>query len=130
MANASETSPQMIVNNNIYPTFVDPNNWEWPDEDKALWTEASPRWQEFSHRWCSAAKSDLPDPETPKALSLEPLNKDDLTLVLPTAIFIRRSDVTMFERIWQAASFPNTGFIITGQPGTGMYYIYYCHTRC
>ena len=92
------------------------------------WNQAPDEWQAFLARWRSTtAHPPLANSDTP-TLSLGHLNVSELPRDFPSTIFVRKSYIQMFHRIWLCAlALPGTkrGVVITGQPGTGMYSITY-----
>ena len=110
----------------LLPTFVDPDNWEWTAEYRALWTPARENWQNFCTKWYGATESQSASPESP-LLSLEPL--PGLELSTSSSILVRNSYVTMFDTVWTRAisSAGHNGVIITGQPGIGAHLLSQIH---
>ena len=111
----------IIVRLDLLPTFVDPDNWEWKAESKAVWMPAGENWQNFRTKWYGVTESQSASPEFP-FLSLEPLPNIDWHST-SSLILVRESYVTMFDTVWAQAitSEGSNGVIITGQPGIGAY---------
>ena len=116
----------IIVRLDLLPTFVDPYNWEWKDESKAVWMPAEENWQKFCTKWYGVTESQSASPEFP-LLSLEPLPELDLST--SSSILVRESYVTMFDTVWARAisSRGRKGVIIAGQPGIGAYLLSHIH---
>jgi hypothetical protein len=122
----------IIVRLDVLPIFVDPDNWEWKAESRAVWKPAEENWRHFCAKWYGATESQsasLVDPKSP-SLSLEPL-PPRLDPSISSSIFVRNSYVTMFDIVWARAisSQGRHGVILTGQPGNGAYlhsHIHYC----
>ena len=54
-------------------------------------------------------------------MSLEPLPL--FCYEKSVSIFIRKCYVELFDTIWKLGTSMDTGVIITGQPGTGVYFV-------
>jgi hypothetical protein len=106
------------------PTFVDPDNWEWKAESRAIWMPAGKNWQNFCTKWYGV-ESQSASP----FLSLEPLGPLDKLDPSISSILVRESYVTMFDTVWAQviASEGSNGVIITGQPGIGVYLLSHIH---
>jgi len=122
--NAGERARLRACGYRPYRIFVDPDNWEWKAESKAVWEPAEENWRQFHANWYGATGSQsasLVDPKSP-SLSLEPL-PPGLDPSISSSIFIRESYVRMFDTVWAKAMARQGrhGVIITGQPGTGAY---------
>ena len=116
----------IIVRLDLLPTSVDPDNWEWDDKFRAVWTPAGENWQNFCTKWYGATESQSVSPEFP-FLSLEPL--PGLGLSTSSSILVRNSYVAMFDTVWAQAiaSDGRDGVIITGQPGIGAHLLSHIH---
>ena len=97
------------------PIFVDPNNWEWTPQSRATWVLAEEPWQEFRSKWYGAEPAANHSP----TLSLEPLPLWDSI----SSIVVRECYPKIFDNIWACglSSHGDTGVIVTGQPGIGVY---------
>ena len=116
----------IIVRLDLLPTFVDPNNWEWKAQSRAVWTPAEEDWQTFCTKWYGATESQSASPEFP-SLSLEPL--PGFGFSASSSIYVRDSYVTMFNTVWARAitSYGRIGVIIAGQPGIGAHLLSQIH---
>jgi hypothetical protein len=105
------------------PIFVDPNNWEWTPKSRATWELAEEPWQEFRSKWYGAE----PAANHSSTLSLEPLPLWDSI----SSILVRECYPKMFDNIWACglSSQGDTGAIVTGQPGIGVYLPAYLQFR-
>ena len=112
----------MRVRSSYVLTYLDPDNWEWRVESRAVWKPAEEPWRDFHAKWYGATESQstlLVDPKS-SSLSLEPL-PPGLDASISSSIFVRNAYV-MFDTVWAKASIAKqgrNGVIITGQPGTG-----------
>jgi len=106
--------PSSIVSDHIHE---DPANWTWRDRGCQKWEKLKKgdRWQEFADKWRNL-----------KDLNLEDLSGsflDDLALPVSqdNTLMVRKCYVEAEKLVWKRAlCFPDTGVIITGQPGSGM----------
>jgi hypothetical protein len=128
LVSESNHAHAIIVRLDLFLIFVDPHNWEWKPEYRAIWEPAEAHWQLFCAKWYGATESQSAFLVAP-SLSLEPLPR--LFDPFVSSIFIRDSYVTMFDTVWAKAiaSEGRDGVIITGQPGTGAYLLPHIHYR-
>ena len=129
LKNAGEQAQSRGCDNrplDLLPTFVDPNNWEWKAQSRAVWTLAEEDWQTFCTKWYGATESQSTSPEFP-SLSLEPL--PGFGFSASSSIYVRDSYVTMFNTVWARAitSYGRIGVIIAGQPGIGAHLLSQIH---
>ena len=79
-------------------------------------------WRAFNDRWYGNVDSRLD--ESSALLDVSGIGGDI------ESIIVLQSYVTMFDHIWARAfgdDFPETGFIITGQPGIGVSLLFLLH---
>ena len=83
---------------------------------------AEENWPAFNDRWYGNVGSRLD--ESSALLDVSGIGSDI------ESIIVLQSYVTMFDHIWARAfgdDFPETGFIITGQPGIGVSLLFLLH---
>ena len=116
LANASEFSHRSFIGSDH--VHADPDNWTWHNRQRNQWTkfnEDEP-WPKFMDRWCKQEEG--LDQEDPSKLFLIDLA---LPVSLDKGLMVRKCYVEAEKLVWKTAlSFPDTGAIITGQPGIGM----------
>jgi len=96
----------------IYSDVLDLERWEWDEESRQKWEEANKAIQDFYKRWRDSASTDIEH-----EVHLGRINKLDR---MPRRLIVRKAYKTLFDRIWQRAFYmPDTGVVVTGQPGIG-----------
>ena len=108
----------IIIRLDLLPTLVDPGNWEWNAESRAVWMLAGERWQTFRKNWHGVPGGQSASPGFQFLLPLPAVDPS-----ISSSILVRESYVTMFDTVWAQAmrSKGRKGVIITGQPGIGTY---------
>ncbi|GJJ07082.1 hypothetical protein Clacol_001281 [Clathrus columnatus] len=102
---------------------ADLTQWEWLKGSKRRWEKAEPPVQEFYNKWRSSSGS---------ALSQEiNIGRIPQFRNAPKQFIVRDSYKTMFDHIWERAfQQPDTGVVLTGQPGVGKtYFLWYALIR-
>ena len=95
--------------------YIESENWTW--DDQSGWKFAGKEWQEFNRLWYGNVDRRL-ESDDPSVT----LDAVDIGAIVQR-IIVRPSYVTMFDQVWAQAFMwrdPESGVIITGQPGTGV----------
>ena len=94
----------------LTPLYIVSENWVW---DQSGWKPARDNWQAFNNLWYGNVDKD----------SSVSLDAGDIGAGIQK-IIVLPSYLTMFDHVWAGGfvwNYPNAGgFIITGQPGTGV----------
>ncbi len=96
-----------------------------------MW-ECAEDWQEFNTKWYG---SQCTLPHDPKSPSLSLGSRLSALGNFPSEILVRECYGMMFDRVWAKAmaSGGKIGSLLTGQPGTGLYFLFhlhYCNKLC
>ncbi|KAF8345309.1 hypothetical protein F5887DRAFT_1061853 [Amanita rubescens] len=99
---------------NLAIANADPANWTWDDPERGRWEKGGVVWQRFANKWRNAEGFDR---ENPSGTMVDGL---DLPASQDHSLMIRNCYVEAEKLVWKnAVSLPDTGVIITGQPGIG-----------
>ena len=116
--NAGERAQSRAFRLDLLPTPVDPDNWVWNAESRAVWMLAGEDWQTFRRNWHGVTGGQSASPGFQFLLPLPAVDPS-----ISSSILVRESYVTMFDTVWAQAmrSKGRKGVIIAGQPGIGTY---------
>ncbi|KAK2460423.1 hypothetical protein APHAL10511_007588 [Amanita phalloides] len=109
----------------VLSVHAESTNWDWPDDERAAWTLATKKWQQFMLKGYDAE-------ETFDLVSRHLVLAPNLRLpAVPHGSFVRDAYLEAEKLVWtRALTHSSTGVILTGQPGIGKtFFLWYMLVR-